>query len=257
VPHPTPYPRCIFCGERANSREHAIPKWMSKRLGIKTSLIGSGNVKTPREEISFASYRAKIFCESCNAHFKDLEDAAIPLIEPMAKGWEVTLGLSSQRTIALWAAKTTIALLAAAIREVAEVVPAHHRRAIRDLGSPPAEMWVSYFPWDGEPHIWVGTALSTSRKTMRAPRPTRCTPMPPSLLSASWAFKPSDLPIRSRREPSLAASFPASGDSGRRAATSRSGPRLRPSGRTGRTSPILWHSTRSCGRNSRLAMALP
>jgi len=129
---------------------------MSKRLGIKTSLIGSGNVKTPREEISFASYRAKIFCESCNAHFKDLEDAAIPLIEPMAKGWEVTLGLSSQRTIALWAAKTTIALLAAAIREVAEVVPAHHRRAIRDLGSPPAEMWVSYFPWDGEPHIWVG-----------------------------------------------------------------------------------------------------
>jgi hypothetical protein len=156
VPYATPYPSCVFCGAKADSKEHAIPKWMSKRLGITGELLaGTGNIKATRDRISFASFRAKIFCKACNAHFKHLEDAAIPLVEPMAKGWDISLGLKSQKTLALWAAKTGIALLAAATPAIAQVIPAHHRRSIRDRGRPPDEMWVGYLPWDSEPHIWL------------------------------------------------------------------------------------------------------
>jgi hypothetical protein len=160
VPYSTPYPRCIFCGERANSREHAIPAWISKRLGIKAFMVsGKGNLKPIRHKISFASFRAKIFCRDCNTHFKHLEDRAIPLLEPMARGWPVGLGLTSQRTLALWGAKTGVALLAAVAPEVAKVVPAHHRHAIRNLGYPPEEMWVGYLPWSDDPFIWTGDGL--------------------------------------------------------------------------------------------------
>src|SRR5215211_4408947 len=33
-----PPPVCVFCGGKANSMEHAIPAWISKRLGIKEEL---------------------------------------------------------------------------------------------------------------------------------------------------------------------------------------------------------------------------
>jgi hypothetical protein len=131
---------------------------------------GKGNLEPIRRRISFASFRAKIFCEGCNTHFKHLEDAAIPLLEPMAKGWPTGLGFTSQKTLALWGAKTAVALLAATTPEITEVIPAHHRDAIRFLGHPPDEMWVGYVPWEDAPYIWTGDGLlDTSKEEGRGP----------------------------------------------------------------------------------------
>ena len=156
--NPKPYPRCIFCDEKANSREHAIPAWMSKRLGIKVFLHNVQWVElTPRKQpISFASHRARIFCKGCNQHFKHLEDAAIPLLVPMAKGRSVVLEKKSQHLLALWATKTAIALIAATAVELRDFVPIEHRRLVREKGLPPDDCWVGFIPWNGTVHIFAG-----------------------------------------------------------------------------------------------------
>jgi hypothetical protein len=166
VSHPKPYPRCVFCGDRANSREHAIPAWISKRLGIKEFLPAEPAIRrgslafTRHQPISFASHRARIFCKPCNTHFKDLEDAVIPLLVPMAKGRSVSLGPDSQALLALWASKTAIALLAAADPAFVQFVPVDHRRSIREHGRPSDETWVAYFPWRGSPVMSIGNGTA-------------------------------------------------------------------------------------------------
>ena len=80
MPYSTPYPICIFCDHKANSREHAIPKWMSKQLGIKALMpVTAGNATPRKQPISFASHRKHIFCKGCNKHFKQVTCQAPPL----------------------------------------------------------------------------------------------------------------------------------------------------------------------------------
>jgi len=156
VTHSTPYP-CMWCGSRADSREHAIPKWMSKRLNLKVFMgsRSSRGVRRARHSISFASYRKRIFCEPCNTHFKHLEDEAIPLLEPMAWGRRaISLDGASQELLALWAAKTGMALMAAS--GLTNLLPQSHRDAVRYAAKPPDDCWVGYFNWTGDPNIWVG-----------------------------------------------------------------------------------------------------
>jgi hypothetical protein len=146
----------MWCAGRADSREHAIPKWMSKRLGINEQMFGRSSQGLPRvrHPISFASYRKRIFCKGCNTHFKHLEDEAIPLIEPMAWGrTAVSLGAEGQRLLALWAAKTGMALLAAT--KLTDAIPQTHRDSVRHHAQPPADSWVGYFPWTGGPNVWA------------------------------------------------------------------------------------------------------
>jgi hypothetical protein len=164
--------RCEFCEAKANSKEHAIPKWISKRLGVKDFLLPEEafvhGMERGRHPISFASHRKRMFCKACQRHFKHLEDAVIPLLEPMAKGRVVGLDTESQALLALWAAKTAVALLATA-PELAEIVPDKHRVAIRKDGRVSDETWVGYFPWRGGPvfSTAVGIAVSKVDPTMR------------------------------------------------------------------------------------------
>jgi hypothetical protein len=136
MPHPRPYPRCIWCGARANSREHAIPKWIGERLGIKEMMTGTvtGDVPPIRHKVSFRSHRKHIFCKKCNRHFGLLEERVIPLLEPMARGQSVSLDQDARSLLALWAVKTGIALLAAHDRYKGIVPPA---------------AWVGYANWTG------------------------------------------------------------------------------------------------------------
>lgn len=114
VPPAKPEKRCIFCGAPANSMEHVIPAWISKRLGI-TGQIEPRNAMQigrarRRQPISFGGYRARIFCAGCNEHFHHLEDEVIPWLVPMARGVPMSLGPDSQAVIATWAVKTAMAL---------------------------------------------------------------------------------------------------------------------------------------------------
>lgn len=158
-PRPKPYPTCIFCGAKANSREHAIPKWMAKRLGIKEFLPGDNfgsRVTLRKQPVSFASFRARIFCSSCNTHFKHLEDSVIPLIVPMATGRVLSIGPENQSLLALWATKTAIALTVATAPEYSDTIPLQHRSSVRFENRPPDTVWVGYLPWRGNTVFSVG-----------------------------------------------------------------------------------------------------
>jgi hypothetical protein len=119
------------------------------------------SVAPRKQPISFASHRARIFCKGCNRHFKHLEDAVIPLIEPMGKGERVTLGPSDQATLALWATKTAMAVIAGTAPELDDLVPIAHRRIVREEGLPPEQAWVGFFPWGGGIHLFAGDTDAT------------------------------------------------------------------------------------------------
>jgi hypothetical protein len=156
-------PKCIFCGAKANSREHVIPAWIAKRLGVKEYLASGDTVVaggTPRKQpVSFASYRARIFCSDCNTHFKHLEDAVIPLLVPMAKGLTLSLDQTSQALLALWADKTAMALIAADPSQE-DVVPLDHHRAVRE-GRVAENTWVAFFSWSDGPALKTGSGVVT------------------------------------------------------------------------------------------------
>lgn len=147
-----PYPRCVFCGERATSREHVIPAWVSKRLGLGGELraveIAGFEGTHDTRQASVTNFRRRIFCKACNQHFKDLEDAVIPILEPMARGHSVTLGVDDQRLLALWGAKTGIAIVAP-VPETGDLVPLDHRLTVRQKDTPHAQQWVGYSAWQG------------------------------------------------------------------------------------------------------------
>jgi len=153
-------PTCVFCDAKADSYEHVIPAWISRRLGIKTFLSAdetfvSDEAIRRRQPISFANYRARVFCSGCNRHFKDLEDAVIPLLVPMARGRTLSLDETSQGQLALWAHKTAIALCAAA-PDTRYFVPDQHLTAVRTAGLPGDHCRIDFFSWRGGPVL--GTA---------------------------------------------------------------------------------------------------
>ena len=154
-PKPVRGPACIFCDAKADSYEHVIPAWISKRLGIKAFLSAEDAFVTDerrrrRQPISFASYRARVFCSGCNEHFKHLEDDVIPLLVAMARGRTLSLDQTSQTLLARWAHKTAIALIAAA-SDSRHPVPEQHLTAVRTVGVPGDHCRVSFFSWRGGP----------------------------------------------------------------------------------------------------------
>jgi hypothetical protein len=157
-------------GKPADSKEHVIPGWISKRPGIKTFLTqtSSGGCVVPQKRpISFASHRKRIFCTSCNTHFKHLEDAVIPPLVPMARGFHFALDRESQQLLALWATKTAIALIAAT-DGLAGAVRIVHRRAVRENAEVPEGVWVGFFSWRGEPTIATSRFVSVDEGQVSA-----------------------------------------------------------------------------------------
>lgn len=148
---------------------------MAKQLGIRLMMgsirIGHGLAQR-KQPVSFASHRARVFCASCNAHFKHLEDAVIPFIVPMARGRALALATEAQTTLALWAAKTALALRAASFQGTDEFVPQAHRDAVRYQAQPPGPMYVGYFPWRGDTaalHMDDGTVVAVPNPADRLP----------------------------------------------------------------------------------------
>jgi hypothetical protein len=144
---------CIFCESKANSREHAIPRWVGRRFpelrAVELYHMRESTIPTTRRQpIRFATHRERIFCTSCNEHFSHLEEEAIEIIEWMARGRAVQLGNDEQRLIAAWGAKTGYALIAAE-REHHDLVPRNHMAWLRQEGSPHTDSYVGYGSWDG------------------------------------------------------------------------------------------------------------
>jgi hypothetical protein len=79
---------------------------------------------------------------------------SIPFLEPMGKGRTVVLGHAAQDTLALWAAKTAYAMLAAG--GIDDVIPAEHLRLVRYEGRISDECWAGFCPWTGGVHLGIG-----------------------------------------------------------------------------------------------------
>jgi hypothetical protein len=175
VPPAKPEKQCIFCGVRANSMEHVIPAWISKRLGIKEMIEMDGSIQIGRsvrtQPISFSSYRARIFCAGCNEHFHHLEDEVIPLLVPMAKGIAISLAPDSQVLLAKWAVKTAMALLSAEPGDQ-DMVPPAHRIALRSEDQIVADTWVGFFRWHGSPVLINGQGVASNPKNQEPPLKT-------------------------------------------------------------------------------------
>lgn len=165
--------RCVFCTNKADSYEHAIPAWISKQLGIKSYLTADPTLSTPTpgqpsRDIAFASYRKRILCTSCNTHFKHLEDEVIPLLVSMARGRPLSLKGDTQRLLALWAQKTAIALVAAGGAST-ELVPAEHRESVRRRRRPGDACKIDFFAWTGGSTMGTGVAeLITRGRSIRS-----------------------------------------------------------------------------------------
>ena len=156
--HPSPYPRCIFCDAKANSREHAIPKWIAKRFDMRQVAMRPVymlNIKPRKQPVMFGSHRERIFCKDCNTHFKHLEDEVIPTLELMAQGNSVVLGDTEQDVLARWGAKTGFALVAAE-EELRELVPIEHRQMLRYENKVHPLVWVGYSSWIGRAQKFGG-----------------------------------------------------------------------------------------------------
>jgi hypothetical protein len=165
----TPAPECAFCDRPGDSREHVIPEWLSKRLGINAQIPAevAFRVRARRrrkQAIPFGGYRAPVMCHPCNEHFGRLEEIVIPLLEPMAKGMMLVLAQESQWLLALWATKTAIALLAA---EDPATVPKAHGKMVRDEARIADGTWVGFFAWRGDPVL--STSASSWEPATTAP----------------------------------------------------------------------------------------
>jgi len=176
VSHPRAYPRCVFCGARANSREHAIPAWIAKRFGFKglylenAVVVGVKHIR--KQPISVASHRARIFCSDCNTFFKHLEDQVADTLTWMARGRPLQLDTEQIALLGCWGAKTGVALLAAE-KDFVDLVPEAHRRYLRERETPDDHCWVGYSSWNGGINKFGGEQLVGAPELGAAETPYR------------------------------------------------------------------------------------
>jgi hypothetical protein len=105
---------CIFCGNSADSREDAWPRWLTDRFQS-NELI---DVQAQRRGVPLKPWRhrrpelsVRCVCSSCNnGWMSDLENRVKPLLEPMLDGKRTILDFAAQTTIAVWGMKVAMVL---------------------------------------------------------------------------------------------------------------------------------------------------
>jgi hypothetical protein len=101
---------CIFCGRRADSKEHAWPAWL---LGLIKGNKRSQIVAEMRDGLrswSDASVTVRRVCKTdCNEGWMHrLEDRAKPILSRLIAGEYVEIGIEQQQLISLWSLKTAM-----------------------------------------------------------------------------------------------------------------------------------------------------
>jgi hypothetical protein len=98
---------CIFCGERADSKEHLYPDWILQTLEDRRPFqqkLGNGSYRTFSGEMT-----VRCVCSNCNSGWMStLENSLIPLMKPMMLGESTLLDELQRRQLAVWAVKTVM-----------------------------------------------------------------------------------------------------------------------------------------------------
>jgi hypothetical protein len=103
---------CIFCGERASSKEDAWPLWLLRRLGAD----GPGQMSAERGNdpartwrLVRAGWKVRCVCLGCNTGWmSDLENRAKPTVERLFSESPIALTSEDQRAMSSWATKNAM-----------------------------------------------------------------------------------------------------------------------------------------------------
>jgi hypothetical protein len=106
---------CIFCQERASTKEDVWPQWLTKRFPLSDTSrmeaeLGSRNLGNwPNKKPKLL--RVGCVCKKCNSGWmSQLEGQVKPVIESILDDRIKVVDISSQALIAVWAVKTAMAL---------------------------------------------------------------------------------------------------------------------------------------------------
>ncbi len=176
--------RCVFCGDRADSKEDAVPHWL---LQQHARLYGTGDVAhrwgalddpelVRRGTWDGLAMQVRSVCRGCNSGWmSNLENETIPILGPMLSGLATQLYELQQRTLAFWALKTA-AVLQEANRRLGLPMPRPHIEALyqgRDVH--PRQLPTQTVVWVAKhlgPSVGLAylTPYSTSAEGRFAPR---------------------------------------------------------------------------------------
>ncbi len=103
--------KCIFCAQKADSKEDAWPLWLTERFIAPGTLefqpgIGAPLMSRPTER---PEVRIGWFCEKCNnGWMSQLENLAKPVITRLLDQPTDVLNVHDRKTLALWSVKTAM-----------------------------------------------------------------------------------------------------------------------------------------------------
>ncbi|MFZ2095758.1 MAG: hypothetical protein WAV05_03885 [Anaerolineales bacterium] len=136
---------CIFCGNRAGTREDAWPLWLMRKFPKKINGVMAGEIGkkalTPWRQIS-PELKIKFICKGCNNGWMSrLEDQVKPILEPIINEETVLIHLQQQSILSAWAVKTTMVLEAIYHDRIWFYLPAE-RTSLMETLHPPARTYV-------------------------------------------------------------------------------------------------------------------
>lgn len=98
---------CVFCGERANSREDLWPKWVIALIGdqpIRHAIHGSLNKVLPKAEL-----KSKRVCKKCNNEWmSELENSNKPLLSCLMQDISTPIDAEQRTGLIQWSMKTAM-----------------------------------------------------------------------------------------------------------------------------------------------------
>lgn len=157
--------KCIFCPNRASSKEDMFPKWILARVKTREKMTHTLEGR-PRYETDDQRVLVKCVCKTCNNGWMSrLESKSIPTIGNLLDDISLTLDTDQQKTMALWAAKTT--MVADAGRRKGSFYTSEEREALKDHSQIPAgtSIWVGRFFGRSLSVITNGSAIRTLHGT--------------------------------------------------------------------------------------------
>jgi hypothetical protein len=95
-----------------------------------------------RSQVSVEQYSSTTLCTSCAFAVRDLDERAVPLLEPMVSGEARSYDAAEQRLLAAWGARTAYAVLS--VERKSQGVPRSHRRALRERHEPHENVFVGF-----------------------------------------------------------------------------------------------------------------
>lgn len=134
---------CLFCNRAADSIEHALPRWISDNLGAPGWRVIARLDDEVTADYTTASpeMRARVVCQRCNnGWMSGLEARCRPTLDPLLRGFEVSLLPGVLKDLTLWVTKT--AFLMDYVRRGPVHLPDGHAAWLLEHREPPPELHV-------------------------------------------------------------------------------------------------------------------